>query len=120
MANADNENSGRRQATARSADAPTEMEVVDAFTRLILGDPGRSVLDEEVLAALCAVDANLRCSSTGAADTTRVGAYLRALGVREMIRLVQRVRDYCRSGIPPLSPLAGTEALASADRPATR
>ena len=67
------------------------MEIVDCFTRLIfnagdeLGAGDRTILD-----TLGLVDCNLaHCQDPGEA-----GAYLRELGVREMIRLVRQVQDH--------------------------
>ncbi len=70
---------------------PSEMEIVDCFTRLIFnaGDElGAS--DRKILDTLALVDCNLaHCQDPGEA-----GAYLRELGVREMIRLVRQVQDH--------------------------
>ena len=72
--------------------APSEMEIVDTFTRLILaGDEDLSVRDQSIIHALCLVDDN--AAQCRADDYPReIGVYLRALGVSEMIRLVKQVQ----------------------------
>ncbi len=104
---------------------PSEMDVVDTFTQVILGTGSLSAHDTNILEALCKVDQNLASSSaTSDADVQRVGTYLHSLGVREMIRLVAKVRDYyqamCSPASAPLHSPEQTEALASQDQHVTR
>ena len=68
----------------------SEMLIVDTFTKLIFGE-GSQYTDGElaIIQALRQVDANV------ALDSHRdMGDYLRALGVREMIILVGKVRGF--------------------------
>lgn len=68
---------------------PSEMEIVDCFTRLIFGtEEALSPADRAIMDTLTLVDCNLALCS----DPAEVGAYLRELGVREMIRLVSQVQ----------------------------
>ena len=109
----DNCAKAKRACTAGSATGvPSEMEVVDTFTQLILGSGTLSDREQAILTALCAVDLNLE---NDLADAKRAGTYLRALGVTEMVRLVQKVRDYY--GTSPLASLAGAGSPGAADRP---
>ena len=73
--------------------APSEMEIVDAFTHVIFcGADELSPEEASILDTLCRVDeVAASCSSGDFPDG--VGCYLRALGVKEMIQLVTRVRD---------------------------
>ena len=70
---------------------PSEMEIVDCFTRLIFStDDTLSEGDSAIVETLSLVDCNLaHCQ-----EAAEVGAYLRELGVREMIRLVRQVQDH--------------------------
>lgn len=65
----------------------SEMAIVDVFTRLIFSAPDDSVLEARVVEALRRMYP-VECEGS-AVD---IGAWLRALGVREMIKLVGRVR----------------------------
>lgn len=86
------------------AGAPSEMVIVDTFTRLIFGEEHYSSREDLVIEALRLVDGNV------ALDSYRdMGEYLRALGVGEMIRLVSRVETRLEEG---LQVLAGTAAQA--------
>ena len=68
------------------------MEIVDTFTRLILAaDEGLSPHDQSIVHTLCLVDDNA-AHCHGEERPQELGAYLRELGVSEMIRLVKRVR----------------------------
>ncbi len=91
---------------------PSEMEIVDTFTRLIF-DAGQalSVREEAILHTLCLVDDN--AANCRAEDYPKeVGAYLRALGVTEMTRLVRRVRENWLSPVPTGAPVSpGQHAL---------
>ena len=76
----------------RQADAtiPTEMEIVDTFTHLIFsGDDELSDRELSIVAALCSADSN-----AALCPTREIGAYLRELGVREMIGLVGEVQSH--------------------------
>lgn len=69
---------------------PSEMEIVDTFTHLIFSG-GEELSDRElsIVAALCCADSNAaRC------PPREIGAYLRELGVREMIGLVEEVQSH--------------------------
>ena len=90
---------------------PSEMEIVDTFTRLIFG-AGQvlSPREQAILTALCSVDDHA-AQRDSEDDLQEVGAYLRALGVTEMIRLVGKVRSHY---LPP----GQTGSLASTGRSA--
>ncbi|MDJ0879147.1 MAG: hypothetical protein QNI86_11080 [Halieaceae bacterium] len=90
-----------RASESKSAVIPSEMEIVDCFTRLIFGDnDALSEGDRTIVETLSLVDCNLaHCS-----DAAEVGAYLRELGVREMIRLVRQVQDHYPSPAQTGSP----------------
>ena len=73
---------------------PSEMEIVDTFTRLIFGaGPVLSPREQAILTTLCMVDGHA-ARRDSEEDLQEVGAYLRALGVTEMIRLVGKVRSH--------------------------
>jgi hypothetical protein len=81
---------------------PSELEIVDTFTKLIFGTEQEYTATElGIIGVLRQVDDNV------ALDRVEdMGIYLRALGVNEMIKLVSRVRlDYL--------PQAQTHTLAS-------
>jgi hypothetical protein len=70
---------------------PSELEIVDTFTKLIFGaEQDYTSTELGIIGVLRLVDDNV------ALDRIEdMGIYLRALGVNEMIRLVSRVsRDY--------------------------
>jgi len=73
-----------------------EMAIVDTFTKLIFGEDSRySNRELMIIQALRMVDTNV------VFDSHRdMGAYLRALGVGEMIKLVGRVQQQLGSGMP--------------------
>ncbi len=72
---------------------PSEMEIVDTFTKLIFGVADEfSEMEMAVIQVLREVDDNVAFDSL-----SDMGVYLRALGVEEMIKLVSRVRR----GYPP-------------------
>jgi len=75
----------------------SEMAIVDTFTKLIFGEDSRYTNRElMIIQAFRMVDTNV------VFDSHRdMGAYLRALGVGEMIQLVTRVQEQ----------LAGKEAV---------
>ena len=71
-----------------SQDAPTELEIVDTFTKLIFGEANDYSGQE-----LMIIEALRRTDSNVSLDSQKdMGVYLRALGVREMIGLVARVQ----------------------------
>lgn len=83
---------------------PSEMEIVDTFTKLIFGQAGElSATELTVTQVLREVDDNV-CFD----DLAEMGVYLRALGVQEMISLVGRVRRHyppqAGSGFPVSPP----------------
>jgi len=73
---------------ARSDNAVSEMEIVDTFTKLIFGgETHYTDLESQIIQGLRSADPRLTLDNY--AD---MGVYLRALGVREMIKLVSQVR----------------------------
>ena len=81
----------------------SEMAIVDTFTRLIFGEEDDySARELMIIQAYRSVDDNVLLDSH-----RDMGDYLRNLGVREMIQLVARVREFM---------LEGGEAVASSDR----
>ncbi len=79
--------------------APSEMVIVDTFTKLIFGeDVEYSSQELLIIQALRSADHNI-----GLDSHRDMGVYLRALGVREMIALVSRVREQLAAGVPVLS-----------------
>lgn len=93
---------------AEQTAVPSEMEIVDCFTRLIFspGD-GLSPCEKTIVETLCLVDDNAGYCR----GVDEIGAYLRDLGVREMIRLVSRVLSHYPQP-------AKTESRAWSDPPA--
>ena len=91
--------------SANRSDDVSEMAIVDTFTKLIFGDDNQYDAHQlAIIQALRDVDANVALDSHG-----EMGAYLRALGVREMIGLVSRVRGALASGISlPTGSTGGT------------
>lgn len=88
--------------TEQSGDtaSPSEMVIVDTFTRLIFGDAGGFSRSElQVIEALRVVEPDVATDNLGA-----MGDYLRALGVAEMIELVSRVQYSATHGPVPVSP----------------
>lgn len=94
------------------ADTISEMDIVDTFTKLIFGDDSRYSRDElQIIQAFRMVDTNV------VFDSHRdMGAYLRALGVREMIQLVKRVRQQVERGAGVPAELAAAPSLPSGRR----
>jgi len=69
-------------------EAPSEMEIVDTFTKLIFGEEeGLCPTEMAIVRVLRQVDDNVALDSLAG-----MGVYLRALDVTEMIGLVDRVR----------------------------
>ncbi|QFU74563.1 hypothetical protein EY643_02240 [Halioglobus maricola] len=83
----------------------SEMAIVDTFTKLIFGEEDRYTHRElRIIQAFRAVDTNV------VLDSHRdMGAYLRALGVQEMIRLVTRVQGQLVDGEPVMAEVAAME-----------
>jgi hypothetical protein len=88
----------------------SEMAIVDTFTKLIFGEEeGYSVLELSIIQAFRAVDANVL------RDSHRdMGAYLRNLGVREMIHLVSRLREHMLEGVEILTSSGGYQESSAA------
>ena len=88
-----------RSSKAKCNDVPSEMVIVDTFTKLIFGE-GAEYSNQELLIiqALRTADHNISLDSH-----REMGVYLRALGVREMIALVSRVQDQLANGVPVIS-----------------
>jgi hypothetical protein len=72
-----------------SGESVSELAIVDTFTKLIFGEESRySDIELRIIQALRLTD------DTIAVDGHRdMGVYLRALGVKEMVKLVSRVQD---------------------------
>ena len=96
----------------------SEMAIVDTFTKLIFGEEDRySHRELRIIQAFRSVDTNV------VLDSHRdMGAYLRALGVQEMIRLVARVQQWLaqpeqdqRVKADPIGPKIRKQALGEID-----
>lgn len=73
---------------ARPDSAVSEMEIVDTFTKLIFGGEAHYTdLESLIIQVLRTADPYLTLDSY-----TDMGIYLRALGVKEMVKLVSQVR----------------------------
>ncbi|MFT4520681.1 MAG: hypothetical protein ACI9JM_003086 [Halioglobus sp.] len=85
----------------------SEMAIVDTFTKLIFGEEddfhARELL---IIQAFRAVDENVLRDSH--AD---MGEYLRNLGVREMIQVVARVREYMHTGAGAHSDIRSSDTI---------
>ena len=69
-------------------DGPSEMEIVDTFTKPIFGmEEEFSAQELDIIQTLRLVDANITLD-----QVEEMGVYLRALGVKEMIKLVSLVQ----------------------------
>jgi len=76
----------------------SEMAIVDTFTKLIFGEESDYTHRELMIIRACrSVDANVSLDSH-----QDMGGYLRALGVREMIKLVSKVREQLANGVTVL------------------
>ncbi|MCZ6831666.1 MAG: hypothetical protein O7F73_19150 [Gammaproteobacteria bacterium] len=76
--------------------APTELAIVDVFTKLIFGvEQQWDDWELSILQALRQVDHNVYMDTDN-----EIGTYLRALGVKEMIKLVSQVKRQLRQGGP--------------------
>ena len=94
----------KRAQTGRDGSQASEMAIVDTFTKLIFGEDSRYTNNElRIIQAFRTVDTNVMFDSH-----RDMGAYLRALGVGEMIELVSRVQRQLAGGapVPPSTPLA--------------
>jgi len=89
----------KRAQRSTESGAVSEMAIVDTFTKLIFGEEARySNKELMIIQAFRMVDTNV------VFDSHRdMGAYLRALGVGEMIQLVTRVQQQlgCDDGVMP-------------------
>jgi hypothetical protein len=85
----------------------SELAIVDTFTRLIFGQE-TDYRDREraIIQALRMVDTNVILDSE-----REIGEYLRALGVREMIQLVSRVRAQFSGSAPVVTDSPQREPL---------
>lgn len=94
----------KRAQTGRDGSQASEMAIVDTFTKLIFGEDSRYTNSElRIIQAFRTVDTNVMFDSH-----RDMGAYLRALGVGEMIELVSRVQRQLAAGapLPASTPLA--------------
>jgi hypothetical protein len=78
--------------------APSELEIVDTFTKLIFGSlADLSPTEQAIIQVMRSVDVNFSLDRT-----EDMGVYLRALGVKEMIKLVTQVHLAYLSQAPAL------------------
>ena len=83
-----------RQGKVAETAEVSELEIVDICTRLIFGTEDELSLREQmIIAALRLSDDNF-----GGDNTVEMGKYLRALGVREMIKLVAVAKHHMDVG----------------------
>jgi len=89
----------KRAHAGRDGSQTSEMAIVDTFTKLIFGEDRRySNRELMIIQAFRMVDTNV------VFDSHRdMGAYLRALGVDEMIQLVTRVQRQLAAGMPSVA-----------------
>jgi len=87
----------KRASGLLDAEPISEIAIVDTFTKLIFGEEFYSDRELLFIRTLRLVDDNVSLD-----DHCEMGVYLRALGVREMIQLVARVRTNCGDEIPPM------------------
>ena len=94
----------QRAQTDEKGGQVSEMAIVDTFTKLIFGEDSQySNRELMIIQAFRMVDPNV------VFDSHRdMGAYLQALGVREMVQLVSRVRQQLGKNAPLLSPSSDT------------
>jgi hypothetical protein len=88
--------------------APTELAIVDVFTKLIFGvDQEWDAQELSIVQAVRQVDHNVYMDSNG-----EMGTYLRALGVQEMIKLVSQVKSQLQQGSPfTMNAVPGRDSL---------
>jgi len=92
-----------RSSRAKKDGVPSEMVIVDTFTKLIFGeDADYSNQELLIIQALRSADHNISLDSH-----RDMGVYLRALGVSEMIALVSQVQDQLAQGMPVISGRTG-------------
>jgi hypothetical protein len=96
-------------------DSPvSELAIVDTFTKLIFGEE-----DDYSVREMLIIQAFRQEDTHVALDTHRdMGQYLRALGVREMVRLVSAVQQRLDEGVQLVVAEAGDSVLKH--RPAKR
>ena len=95
-----------RSDRAKKEGLPSEMVIVDTFTKLIFGeDADYSNQELLIIQALRSADHNISLDSH-----RDMGIYLRALGVREMIVLVARVQSLLADGLPIMPGIIGAPA----------
>ena len=88
-----------RSSKSKRDDVPSEMVIVDTFTKLIFGDDTEYSSQELlIIQALRSVDHNVSLDSH-----RDMGVYLRALEVGEMITLVSRVQEQLSKGVPVIA-----------------
>ena len=88
-----------RSSKSKRDDVPSEMVIVDTFTKLIFGDDTEYSSQELlIIQALRSVDHNVSLDSH-----RDMGVYLRALEVGEMITLVSRVQEQLSTGVPVIA-----------------
>jgi hypothetical protein len=93
----------KREKSSMDGSRVSEMAIVDTFAKLIFGEDSRySNRELMIIQAFRMVDTNV------VFDSHRdMGAYLRALGVAEMIKLVTRVQRQLANGMPVVSEAPG-------------
>ena len=88
-----------RSSKSKRDDVPSEMVIVDTFTKLIFGDDTEYSSQELlIIQALRSADHNVSLDSH-----RDMGVYLRALEVGEMITLVSRVQEQLSKGVPVIA-----------------
>lgn len=88
-----------RSSKSKRGDVPSEMVIVDTFTKLIFGDDTEYSSQELlIIQALRSADHNVSLDSH-----RDMGVYLRALEVGEMITLVSRVQEQLSTGVPVIA-----------------
>jgi len=97
----------QRAQTDKEGGQVSEMAIVDTFTKLIFGEDSQySNRELMIIQAFRMVDPNV------VFDSHRdMGAYLQALGVREMVQLVSRVQQQLGKSTPVMSTPTDTGAL---------
>jgi hypothetical protein len=87
----------------------SEMAIVNTFTKLIFGqEQDYSPRELSIVQAFRLVEANVLRDSH-----LEMGEYLRNLGVREMIQLVSRLRDYMSENVESFSSIHRQTARAA-------
>ena len=97
----------QRAHSARESGPVSEMSIVDTFTKLIFGENSDySNCELRIIQAFRAADPNVLLNSH-----RDMGGYLRAMGVREMIELVGRVRQQLLTEATVLSSVSAISRL---------